>query len=478
MERTSVLIVGAGPIGLMMAILLKRCGIDFILIDQKSEPTTTSNALAIQARTLELWDTIQLAEEAIRRGHKIQHMKTYANGRVLLDVDTRLLQTQFPFLLTLPQSEIEHLLIERLESVSSKVQWNSKLISLKNDLTHTVADIQTPNGIVSIQSDWLIACDGYHSTVRPFIHTEYLGPDLTEHFIMMDVELHSDLPQNQVSAFFHPNGAFLMIPMKNKHRVIAEISHDPEFHTLKEADLAIFKKITQRRCTYPIQYKEPQWQSHFFVHERIATEYRHDRIFLMGDAAHAHSPAGGQGMNTGLQDAFNLAWKLALVIQKKSEDQLLNTYGTERRAVAKKVIDRTSQLTRLVSLKNSFLIRCRDFLLPWLAKKFNLAQHMATYMAELDICYKHDKNKLIGKRAAPFNTQYKFLLIIYHRSPDIMKITRWLSENYTDLMHVQYAEKKASPDFDYWVVRPDQYIGFVGNNFREFKNYWIDHCEP
>lgn len=472
-QTLPVLIIGAGPVGLIMALLLKRQGIAVRLMDKKAEATKTSNALGIHARTLELLETIGLADKAIQRGLILPKLVMTTKNKTLFEVNFTHLHTKFPFILSLPQAETEALLTEELHALGGEIEWNTELMTIEQQAENMTVHIKQADQQQVIQARWIVGCDGYHSTLRELVHAEYIGTDLPQHFIMIDCLLDSALPQNQAQAVFSAHGGMLIFPMKDKWRLVAEISHDTQFKNEKTGNKAIFSTICNERCPTPITINEVLWESGFWIHERLSRQYRYDRIFLAGDAAHAHSPAGGQGLNTGIQDAFNLAWKLAQVIKGHAQENLLDTYQSERQPVARQVLKLSNHLTKLISIKNPLLIKLRDCLLPLIANKTKLVNAIAYHISELAISYP-SQHKLIGQRAAAFNPNYQFLFIIFHNTAETEILIQFIKkqlQQQVQILHVQ--DFKENGGFNYWLVRPDQYIGFVGNTLTELEHYFL-----
>lgn len=380
--KTTCLIVGAGPTGLMAALVLRRQGIDCRLIDQKTEATRTSNALGVQARSLEIWEELGFAKTALERGVPLQQAVMHFAGRTLLEIDFSHLPSRFPFILSLPQSETEALLREQLKLMGAEVEQGRCLVKLVQNAEGVLASLHDGEEICA---DWVLGCDGYHSAVRQFLGADYLGGDLTEHFIMMDAPMKSDLSQTQLHGFLSKSGALMIFPMKHAVRVVAEIGHDPLYQHLSDPSLEDFQKIANKRCHFPIEFGAPSWVSSFWVHERITSQYRHGRVFLLGDAAHVHSPMGGQGMNTGMQDAYFLARKLSDVIKGRVPEPVLNTYHTERRPVAKKVLRGSTALTHLGSLQSPIWIFLRNTAFRVLNHCSFLKKRMALQISELSV---------------------------------------------------------------------------------------------
>lgn len=380
---TPVLIVGAGPTGLTAAFCLKQLGIDCLLIDKKAGPTTTSNAAGVQARTLELWKTFGILDEAFRLGNKITDVYAFSGEKRLFDINFAHIDSPYQCILLLPQSQTEALMRKAFEALGGCILQSHTLSRVTQSEAGINAELLDANGeTLAIHADYLIGADGYHSTVRdcakiPFETIEYDG-----HFILMDVPiLKPDSLNNQINLAFHEHGLFATFPMKGCARVIIEFGHDPQFKALQTPSLETVKAITAERFHTPITYGDPTWQSVFYVHEGLADQYRQGRIFLAGDAAHVHSPAGGQGMNLGIQDAHCLANKLAAVMKNEATPATLDQYQSERRPIAAKVVKLSSRMLEAANLSNPALIAIRNAVLPFLTANQWLNNQIATTLA-------------------------------------------------------------------------------------------------
>lgn len=396
---TPVLIVGAGPSGLTMALELQRHGIPFRIIDKKIKPVPTSNALAAQTRTLEVWDDENLISAALTRGMPIYNFNGYANNKKIIDLNFKTIPSAFRFLLSISQHQTESMLLDRLQQKNILVEMNVELVDFSEG-KRIAAVLRHPDGsFEDIQTSWLIACDGSHSIIRTKLNVPFVGKELPQHFILADVKIKSDLPPNSVNAFFSDQGPFALIQFdKDYYRIIAEVTHHPEFKTAKNISLDQLQQLARERCPLPLALSEPIWTSGFWIHERMIHSFSKENIFFMGDAAHIHSPVGGLGMNTGIQDAYNLAWKLAMVIQNKAPAKILSTYQTERVPVAKTVLRNTTMLTRIVTLHNSLLCRLRNFMIAQLLKNEKNRQKMLANMTQLTIRY---SDNLLVKECLP-----------------------------------------------------------------------------
>ncbi len=376
-KHTPVLIIGAGPTGLTAALTLKQLGIDCVIIDKKDGPTSTSNAAGVQARTLELWEKLGIVDRALELGKKITDVCAYSGSKQLFDVNFSHIDSPYQMLLLLPQSQTEQILREALKNHQVEVLQSHTLVSLEQDQTQVTTQIKDADGNThTITTDHVIGADGFHSTVRECVHIPFQQSEVAGHFMMMDVPItNPDIVTEQVTLCMDQKGILAIFPMREFARVIIEFSHDPEFTGTKDVDINTFKAITKQRCLFDVTYGTPTWQSVFYVHEGIVDRYHEGRVFLAGDAAHVHSPAGGQGMNLGIQDAYCLAHKL--------KQNKLDTYQEERKPKAEKVIKMSGMMLRGASLKNSVLTTVRNAILPHLSSNAKINNLMASHLAML-----------------------------------------------------------------------------------------------
>jgi 2-polyprenyl-6-methoxyphenol hydroxylase-like FAD-dependent oxidoreductase len=375
--KTDVIIVGAGPTGLSLAVQLIRYGIDFKIFDKKEGITDLSKALVVHARTMEIYDQVGLAQTAVAGGEIVQKMVLMHDGKVSARLDFsdfggRL--SPFPFLLIFEQSKNERLLDEYLQHHAKAVQWQTELESLTQDADGVTAVIKTVNGETqTLEAQYLVGCDGASSPTRHLLDLKFEGSTYPRLFYVADVEM--DLPADE-STFYAPLGqdAFvLMLPMSGeKHwRLIGNL---PEYND-RVAALADDLAVTFDEVETKFKQLVPQapaittvrWFSTYKVHTRRAEAFSLGRCFLAGDAAHVHTPAGGQGMNTGIQDAYNLAWKIALVLKDDAGDALLASYNEERLANANHLLQTTDRAFEFASGDQWYFRFLRDKILPSLA---------------------------------------------------------------------------------------------------------------
>jgi 2-polyprenyl-6-methoxyphenol hydroxylase-like FAD-dependent oxidoreductase len=449
--HTPILIVGAGPTGLNLANLLAQYGIPYRLIDKNTQCTRTSNALAVQSRSLEMWDQMGIVDYALTRGKKIMGLSINNKQKQIACIrfqDVKL-PTEYPFILGLPQSDTEQLLIQQLSHLGVSVERGTTLIDFINNEHGVTAQLQKANGEAEIVScDWLIAADGCHSMIRKKLNLEFQGSSIAEKFIMMDAELEHDFDPDYFHAILAPAGALVFAPLPHFTRIICSVSNDTGITDFTQPTLQDFEYVIRERSPYPVRITKSTWISHFITHHRLINKYQQGKILFAGDSAHIHSPVGGQGMNTGMQDTFNLAWKLAQVIKGKSHASLIETYTRERRPVAERVISSTTKMMHIVTLKNPILVWLRNHFMHIALKFKTIRFAMLFNLSQLAIHYK--QNKIIqnnGKRAAYVTVfdkhhnaiairhlfkgwQYKLFIFTGKQmaeqlSPDILAIYQW-----------------------------------------------------
>jgi 2-polyprenyl-6-methoxyphenol hydroxylase-like FAD-dependent oxidoreductase len=384
----TVLIVGAGPTGLAMAIELLRHDIPFRIIDKKQEPTATSNALGVQPRTLELWDDQELLEEALSAGYTLNGLCIHTKGKKLAQLKTASLPTLYPFILALPQSDTEKMMIAYLKKNGVEVEFKKELLQVSERTEAVNAFIKNSDQEERISAQWLIACDGGHSKVRENLHIAFEGTVLPQHFMMADVIFSSPKIKETAEVYWHNNGPVLIIPYaQNRARIIFDVTKDKTFSQQKTPTDAQLHQAVLTRCKDAMTINEVIWRSGFHIQERILSQYRHNLIFFAGDAAHIHSPAGAQGMNTGIQDAYNLGWKLATVIKGNADISLLDSYHLERFPIARHVLMSSSVITRVITLTNPFWMSIRNLLFKVFSHQKHLARKMVLLISELSINY-------------------------------------------------------------------------------------------
>jgi 2-polyprenyl-6-methoxyphenol hydroxylase-like FAD-dependent oxidoreductase len=379
-----VLIVGAGPVGLTLATLLRRHGTPFRIVDQGTGPVRESRATDVHARTLELFSTIGLAEPLIALGRRALGASFYSGGRRIARVPVHELATPYPFILGVPQYETERLLLDDLARQGVAVERGVRFEGMDPDGDGVRVALRSGGRVEQARVGWLVGCDGANSAVRQGLGLPFEGTSYPEIFMLADARLDWELPADELHIFLSGEGFFQALPMPGERRVRLFVDVSGEQAEL-EPEREVFEALGRARAGLPLRVRSPGWMSKFRVHRRMVPRYRVGRVLLAGDAAHIHSPVGGQGMNTGIQDAWNLAWKLGLVVAHRAPESLLDTYHTERHAVARVTLLETHLATRMSQLKNPLLRELRDALAVSLGGIGAFSRWMAEVIGELRI---------------------------------------------------------------------------------------------
>jgi len=518
--HTPVLIVGAGPSGLMMAAQLLRYGVQPLIIDSKQGPTNFSKALGVQARSLEIYRQMGLVDRAIDGGKKAKGLLFNQDGKEAAAVGLENVGeglTPFPFVLLYQQNKNERLLLDFLTQNCCPVYWGTTLVSLKQNVSGVELHLQEGDQVRNITCDWLIGADGAHSIVRKQLQIPFSGDTYAHNFYLADVELDNpELSESQVQLFLAKKGfaGFFPVPEKKCYRITGSLPDecDKKEGIKLEDVLSHLNGIT----TYPINIVRNNWFTVYRLHHRMADKFRDGRCFLIGDAAHIHSPVGAQGMNTGLQDAYNLAWKLAGVVNNQLKEPILYSYAQERIPVARDVLNTTDRIFTMATSRNLLARLFKKWVLPRLLKitgsKKNFRRAFFKRISQTDINYRHSSQSLHLSHASkikagdrlPYLRLYDekkeeetdlhawcgkpgFTLIIFGKFDEmfLFNIARWITMRYPKLLNFYYLpptgknldvfnEFEVNPHLQKAIiVRPDMHIGFINDtvDMRLMDNY-------
>jgi 2-polyprenyl-6-methoxyphenol hydroxylase-like FAD-dependent oxidoreductase len=342
---SDVLVVGAGPTGLMLANQLARQGVRTRIIDRRSGPSLQTKALGVQARTLEIYAQLGIADEAIRLGKRATGANVWTRGRrsariPLGDIGQDL--SPHPFLLILGQDDNERLLADALRRHGVEVQWDTELVGLAQEDTRAKAALKHVDGTVTeTAAAWIAGCDGAHSAVRKLCGIDFAGAPYEQMFYVADVQATGAMAPDELNVYLWQGGFDLFFPMRGEDhwRLVGIVPpHLEEQTTFDDVAPGVREHVGAQ-----LSLGACDWYSTYRVHHRAAVRFRDRRCFLLGDAAHVHSPVGAQGMNTGLQDAYNLGWKLALVVSGAADEALLDSYEQERLPLAKHLLSTTDR---------------------------------------------------------------------------------------------------------------------------------------
>jgi 2-polyprenyl-6-methoxyphenol hydroxylase-like FAD-dependent oxidoreductase len=367
-STTEVLIVGAGPTGLALAISLQQAGIEHVLIDKLATGQNTSRAAVIHAHTLDMLDELGVSAQLAAEGLKLTRFTIRDRDRRLLQVPFDRLPTRHPYLLMLPQDATERILTDRLVALGGTIHRGVTATQLTRGATGVEATSDSEAGEQTIAARYVVGADGMHSIVRGTIGAEFTGGTYEESFVLADVRMSWSDGRDEVQLFFSPAGLVVVAPLPNgTFRIVATLDEAPEHPAAADIQALIDARGPTRGTA---DVTEVVWSSRFRIHHRLANSYRDGRLFLIGDAAHVHSPAGGQGMNTGLVDACVLGRLIAQAVSGKQSESRLDRYQALRRPAAEQVLGLAGRLTSLATMKSPVKRRIRNAV-------FSLLNHLS-----------------------------------------------------------------------------------------------------
>ncbi|BCA94510.1 hypothetical protein TUM19329_08710 [Legionella antarctica] len=383
-NNIDVLIVGGGPVGLFCANELLRHGLSCRIIDKKKTISDKSKALGIHIRTLDVLDDCELIDEFLKQGQQVIGAIFKSRGKTLFHVNLKEIEASRHYLIDLPQNQTETILHQHLQNRGIQVEWETELTHVTQTETEISATVIKSGQSEFIKARWLIACDGAHSTVRHQVDGKFKGSSYQQTWWLADLLVDWTVPEDQMAIFISSKGPLACFPMGNKRYRLVMTA--PKDNTLSPS-IDDIDRVFKERSSDPAILSNPFWITPFSIHHRQIQQYRYDRIFFAGDAAHIHSPMGGQGLNTGIQDIYNLVWKLALVEKGKAKPELLNSYHEERFAVGQAVLKKTHIMTRMILLTNPLVTRLRNAFIQFITSFKKIRKMVITDIAELDITY-------------------------------------------------------------------------------------------
>ena len=484
-----VLVSGAGPVGLTMAAELARYGVAVRIVDKAAERTDKSKALVLWSRSLELIDRMGCGEAFVAAGLKAHAVNIIAGKRQIAHVRLDVLDTPHRYALMLPQSETERLMEQQLNRFGVQVERRVELTAFTPQGNRVTSILRDSDGREeTVQADWLIGCDGAHSAVRHGLGMGFEGETLASDWALADVHL-AGVPgePDEINMFWHSDGALALIPISpGRYRVIADVG---DAGVVRRADpsLAEVQALLDRRGPGGIRASAPIWLAAFRINERKVKDYRVGRVFLAGDAAHIHSPAGGQGMNTGMQDAFNLAWKLGLVCRSLVNERLLDSYSVERSEVGRQVLANAGRLTTLAVLRGGVLQTVRNHIVSLVFGLSAVRSAMTNTLSELSVGYPNSPLTHAGRhRLAGPGPGERAPIDIVHPvgagDTPLFALFATVDDRSTTVIarHRDLLEPTIRPPFEadcIWLVRPDGYVALVTRDWAEVES-WLAALAP
>jgi 2-polyprenyl-6-methoxyphenol hydroxylase-like FAD-dependent oxidoreductase len=471
----TVLIIGAGPVGLTLAIELTRFGVPVRIVEKAAQRTDKSKALVLWSRTLELLDRQPGGSAAfLESGFKVGTLSFFSGDKLIGRASMDSVASPYPYALMIPQADTERLLEERLEALGVKVQRQTEVasVSLRDDGADAV--LRTPDGKEEkMSADWVIGCDGAHSLVRHTVSAPFVGKTMDSDWILADVHMRGyPVPDTEATVYWHHEGVFVIFPIApGRYRLLADMPPSGEAHPPTPTLEQVQTQIINRRGREGMMAFDPIWLAGFRINGRKVASYRWGRAFLCGDAAHVHSPAGGQGMNTGMQDAFNLAWKLAMIAKGRGTESLLDSYSPERSYVGDQVLKNAERLTAIGTTRNPVVRTVRDVVGHLMLGLAPVQHTLADTMTEVSVGYPESPlnagsasgltgpapgQRILTDRAFGAGSEPRFALMAAGDAAASL-IEQYASVLETDL--------RTPPDpKGIWLVRPDGYVAAVARN--------------
>jgi 2-polyprenyl-6-methoxyphenol hydroxylase-like FAD-dependent oxidoreductase len=503
-KRVDVIIAGAGPTGLMLACQLSRLGVDFLILDKKDGPTVESRALVVQARSMEIYEQMGLSKDVERDGQASSNVSFYKDGHRLLSVSLGNMGEKlspFPYVMIYEQSNNERLLYNDLRSMGRDVQWQTGIqdvreveggFSIQIHPVETAAPASQTVGHYTCT--WLIACDGSKSKIRERAGVDFIGGMYENIFFVADTHVKGgDLTHDGLSLFFTRDSISILFPMAGDQRFRVLGILPKEYYDREDIQFADITGAVRENLQLPVEFYDTQWYSTYKLYYKKVARFNKGNIFFAGDAAHVHSPAGGQGMNTGLQDAYNLAWKLALVANGEARKELLDTYHEERNPIAERLLKTTDRMFSVMIGSSRFFgfvkLHILPRILPLISRSKKLRTKVFAAVSQIKISYTDSSLSLgiagrlkAGERLPWFqieqNGQLSSIFSLVrelHKTPFLVLLyaipeTGWV--NLSNRLFTVYSlettplngkalEEAGFPAAFVAVLRPDIYLGYL-----------------
>ncbi len=460
---TDVLIVGAGPVGLFLANECARRGLKWRLIEANSTQSEHSKALAIFPRTLEIFDMAGLIDPFLEKANRVTSVAVMTHERTVAHMRFAPEESPYPFVAMVPQDITEKLLVEALRRKGGDVEYETRFVSAAEQGDRVDVTLDHKGEAIMLTASFVVGCDGAHSAVRHLLNLPFEGAEYNDSFILADVETNETLPSDELQLCPSELGPVAIFPMSATRRRVIAIVDKTEGDA---PSLELVQRIVAERAPDGFEVRALRWSTYFRIHHRQAARLRVGRMFVAGDAAHIHSPFGGQGMNTGLHDVWNLAWKLDLFLHGRGNEELLDSYSAERRPVIKNVVETTDFMTKALGSPSKLAQTLRNAIIPMVSRLAPLQHAFVQRLSELGVAYRGSPIvEGAGKRYFDQSLRggngvcSRFLLVVGNDADASTKeAAKQLVGSSSNIV-----ELRLSPGNDVTLVRPDGYIAYSGH---------------
>jgi 2-polyprenyl-6-methoxyphenol hydroxylase-like FAD-dependent oxidoreductase len=457
---TDILVVGAGPVGLFLANECARRGLRYRIVETHPTQSEHSKALAIMPRTLEIFDMAGIVERFLAAANRVTWATVFSHGRKIAQIEFKPEEPPYPFVAMVPQDVTEKLLVEELHRKGGAVEYETSFVAAEQQDDCVDVTLDHKGQRSNLTAKFVAGCDGAHSTVRHILDLPFEGAIYNAAFMLADIETNDAFRADEMQLCPHEHGPLAIFPMSaTRRRLVATVEkEDGDAPSLESV-----RQMLAERAPAGIEARSLVWSSYFRIHHRQVAQLRVGRMFIAGDAAHIHSPMGAQGMNTGLQDIWNLVWKLDLAVHGRAGDDLLSSYTAERRPVIKHVIDITDFMTRAMAMPSKLAQAARDTVIPVVSRLAPFQHAFVENLSELGVAYQG--SPMVGGAGKRYfddslrggaGIQSRFLLMMpAGAEPSLKNAAQQLSSACSGILELRTAQHPGIT-----LVRPDGYIAY------------------